>query len=120
MQTSTTAVENNWKKNQRWIIKVGSTKDTMEQLTNISIFIKRESSVVVFLVDKSTLLVHTHHTLISLVFYKTLPLTKLLRLSSTGATVIHKRGGRVIYKVATGAVTYNSLRQCSSHTKEGW
>ena len=71
-------VENNRKKNQRsnYIIKVGSTKDTTEQLTNISIFIKRESSVVVFLVDKSTLLAHTHHTLISLVFYKTPPLTK--------------------------------------------
>ena len=47
-----------------------------EQLTIISTFIKRESSVVVFLVDKSTLLAHTHHTLISLVFYKTPPLTK--------------------------------------------
>ena len=47
--------------NGRIIIQVGSTKDTMEQLTNISIFIKRESYVVVFLVDKSTLIKHSHH-----------------------------------------------------------
>ena len=44
---------------------------------------------------------HTSHsTLISLVFYKT-PLTKLLRLSSTGATVTVN---------ATGAVTSNSIK----------
>ena len=52
------------------------------------------------MVDKSTLLAHTHHTLISLVFYITPPLTKLLRLSSTGATVT---------VVATGTVTFNFI-----------
>ena len=63
-QTSTTAVENNWKKNQRWNSNKGRVNKGHHGTTNqnISIFIKRESSVVVFLVGKSTLLVHTHIT----------------------------------------------------------
>ena len=86
----TTAVENNWKKNQRWNYNKGRVNKGHHGTTNqhFLIFIKRESSVVVFLVDKSTLLVHTHHI-------------HLFPLSST----------------KHHPWLNNCLRKCSSHTK---